>query len=59
MQNFSIASIIVFSIAYTVMVTLVLLMFYITQCEWVIVLGMILIAGFIITLASLLNNIWK
>lgn len=57
MQNFSIASIIVFSIAYTVMVTLVLLMFYITQCEWVIVLGMILIADFIITVASLLNNI--
>lgn len=57
MQNFSIASMIVFSIAYTVMFTLVLLMLYITQCEWVIVLGMILIAGFIITLASLLNNI--
>lgn len=57
MQNFSIASIIVFSIAYTVMVTLVLLMFYITQCECVIVLGMILIADFIITVASLLNNI--
>ena len=57
MQNFSIASIIVFSIAYTVIVTLVLLMFYITQCECVIVLGMILIADFIITVASLLNNI--
>ena len=57
MQNFSIASIIVFSIAYTVIVTLVLLMFYITQCECVIVLGMILIADFIITVASILNNI--
>lgn len=57
MQNFSIVSMIVFSIAYTVMFTLILVMFYLTQCEWAIVLGMILIAGFIITIASLLNNI--
>lgn len=51
MQNFSIASMIVFSIAYIIMFALVLLMLYITQLEWVIALGIVLIAGFIVTIA--------
>lgn len=50
MQNFSIASMIVFSIAYIIMFALVLLLYYLTQFAWITVLGILLVAGFIITI---------
>ena len=50
MQNFSIASMIVFSIAYIIMFALVLLLYYLTQFAWITVLGIFLIVGFIITI---------
>ena len=57
MQNFSIASMIVFSIAYIIMFALVLLLYYLTQFAWITVLGIFLVVGFIITImmASLSN----
>lgn len=50
MQNFSIASMIVFSIAYIIMFALVLLLYYLTQFAWITVLGIFLVVGFIITI---------
>lgn len=50
MQNFSIAGMIVFSIAYIIMFALVLLLYYLTQFAWITVLGIFLVVGFIITI---------
>ena len=50
MQNFNIAGMIVFSIAYIIMFALVLLLYYLTQFAWITVLGIFLIVGFIITI---------
>lgn len=50
MQNFNIACVVVFSIAYIIMFALVLLMYYITQFAWITVLGLFLVVGFIVTI---------
>lgn len=50
MRNFSVASMIVFSIAYIIMFALILLLYYLTQFAWITVLGIFLVAGFVVTI---------
>lgn len=53
MRNFNLVGLIVFSSAYIIMFALVLLMYYLTQFAWIVALALILVLGFMITIAIL------